>query len=330
MIDIKDVPGLEEELRQVNRSIERLCYTENPTMKKLMDWVLISRGKQIRPILTLLCARLKGKQADAVETAAVIEICHTASLIHDDIIDDADMRRGVESLQKKFGKEMAVYAGDFMIFSAIARTKLVNKPWYRKMFSKLEIMCDGEVGQYDNQYNTYITEERYLNNIIGKTSSMFGIACESGAYEGKCNEEEREAVEKFAEYFGLLFQLRDDLMDFVASVNESKKTVHNDFWCGYYTLPAIHTFEDSDCGERLKAIARDLKNKPRNDSDDREIAQLIAKAHGYSYTVEKIKEYAQLAKDQLSIFKSSIAKDKLIEMIELLLDSVLNLNIVED
>ena len=107
----------------------------------MLDWVLNARGKQIRPILTLLCARLKGKAVDATEVAAVIEICHTASLIHDDIIE----------------------------------------------------------------------------NILGKTSAMFSIACGSGAYEGKCKDSEVLAAERFAEKFGLLFQLRDDLLDFVST-----------------------------------------------------------------------------------------------------------------
>ena len=100
-------------------------------MQNMMDCILVARGKQLRPILTVLCSKLKGKRVDATEIAAVIDICHTASLIHDDIIDEADIRRGELSLQKKFGKEMAVYAGDFMIFATIGRTNLMNKPWYK-------------------------------------------------------------------------------------------------------------------------------------------------------------------------------------------------------
>lgn len=196
MINIEDVPGLETELQMVNTHIERLCRSNNKSMQKMLDWVLNARGKQIRPILTLLCARLKGKAVDATEVAAVIEICHTASLIHDDIIDEADTRRGQLSVQKKFGKEMAVYAGDFMIFSTIRRTGLKNKPWYGLMFDKLETMCDGEVSQFDNRYNTEITEEKYIENILGKTSAMFSIACGSGAYEGKCKDSEVLAAER--------------------------------------------------------------------------------------------------------------------------------------
>ena len=327
MIKINDVPGLEYDLAQVNRHIERLCKSESPTMQRLMDWILDARGKQIRPVLTLLCARLKERNVNATETAAVIEICHTSSLIHDDIIDDADMRRGKISVQKQFGKEMAVYTGDFMIFSAIARTRLINKPWYRKMFARLEIMCNGEVGQFDNRYNTDITEDLYINNIIGKTSSMFEIACESGAWEGKCSRSEREAVDRFARYFGLMFQIRDDLMDFVSKSEESKKTVHNDFWCGYYTLPAIHTFQNPVYGEELKEIAKQLKKSPRNSELDERITWLITQADGYHYTSQKIIYYGKSAKQQLNTFRDTAAKRKLIEFVDILLHSVTELEI---
>ena len=327
MINIKDMPGLEQELDQVNKHIERLCTSNSASMQKMIDWVLNARGKQIRPILTLLCSKHKNKKVDATEVAAVIEICHTASLIHDDIIDDADSRRGQLSVQKKFGREMAVYCGDFMIFATLGRTELRLKPWYKDMFAKLEIMCDGEVGQFDNQYNTDINEQKYIDNIIGKTSAMFSIACDAGAYEGKCTKKEREAVDDFATNFGLMFQMRDDLMDFVSTNELSLKTIHNDFWCGYYTLPAIHTFENIKHGEELRSIAQQLKNGCRDIKIDERIAELIKLSDGYHYTLNQIEHYKDKAKVSLSIFEDSIAKRKLLELVDALWESTRSLNI---
>lgn len=318
MINVNDIPEMESDLKKVNQHMERLCHSNHASMQNMMDWILSARGKQLRPILTLLCSKLKGKRIDATEIAAVIEICHTASLIHDDIIDEADIRRGELSLQKKFGKEMAVYAGDFMIFSTIGRTSLMNKPWYKKMFEKLEIMCDGEVGQFDSQFNTSITEHIYLDNIIGKTSSMFEIACGAGAYEGKCSTNERESVQAFARNFGLLFQIRDDLMDFISSQDISKKTIHNDFWCGYYTLPAIHTFENPAYGDPLKEIAKQLQFHNQDSDVDSHITELIENAGGFEYTLEKIHTYANEARLSLKNFPNSNAKQKLLELIDYL------------
>ena len=321
MISVQEVPGLEDELLQVNRHMERLCMSNSPSMQKMVDWVLNARGKQIRPILTLLCSRLKGKKVDATEVAAIIEICHTASLIHDDIIDDADMRRGQLSVQKKFGREMAVYCGDFMIFAALGRTDLRLKPWYRAMFSRLEIMCDGEIGQYDNQYNTDINEEKYMENIVGKTSAMFSIACEAGAYEGKCDPNEIEAIDEFATNLGLLFQIRDDLMDFVSCDGLSLKTIHNDFGSGYYTLPAIHTFMDPVYGKKLALLAGKLKNGTGDETTDTRISELIRAAGGYDYTLKRMEHFRNLAKESLEIFGDSVARRKLTELVDYLWES---------
>ena len=311
-----NVPEIDADLQMVNTHIEHLCQSNNKSMQKMLDWVLRARGKQIRPLLTLLCARLKGKSVDVTEIAAVIEICHTASLIHDDIIDEADTRRGQLSVQKKFGREMAVYAGDFMIFAAISRTGLRKKPYYGSIFEQLERMCDGEVNQFEHRYDISITGEKYIENIIGKTSAMFSIACGTGAYEGKCNDSEILAVERYAEKFGLIFQLRDDLMDFLPTDDLSKKTIHNDFWCGYYTLPAIHSFSDCRNGTELKQIAVDIKNGLYNELTDKRIAELINASDGFGYTLRMIDEYAKEAKQALNVFKDSIARQKLLELVD--------------
>ena len=196
-----------------------------------------------------------------------------------------------------------------MIFSAISRTSLVNKPWYRELFGNLEILCDGEVEQFDNRFNTEISEEQYLQNIVGKTCSVFRIACLAGAYEGKCNKAERQAAEHFAESLGLAFQLRDDLMDFIATDTDAAKTIHQDFSYGYYTLPAIHTFAYPDCGELLRKIVADLQSGMRyREEATAEISKLIEDADGYGYTMRLIREYCEEAIRALNVFRNSEAK----------------------
>ena len=319
MISFADIPELAEELSRVNEHMERLCRSGNASMQKVMDWVLSARGKQLRPILTLLCAKLKDKQTDVTELAAVVEICHTASLIHDDIVDDSDVRRGQPSVAKRFGKEMAVYAGDFMIFVTLGRTDLRLKPWYRDMFQNLEVMCDGELAQFDTRYHTDLTEEQYIDHIIGKTASMFCIACESGAYEGGCNDAEREAIHRFAVNLGLLFQMRDDLRDFLSSGEAALKTVQNDFRNGYYTLPAIHTFTHPVYGAPLMELAQKTKSGRFESGDTERVVELIRSSDGFHYTYNRVCEYAGQAKDALSPFKANKATRKLLELIDDLL-----------
>ena len=260
IMDLEGLSLLEPELTRVNQHLERLCQSQNPSMQKILQWVLQARGKQLRPILTLLFAKLAGKQVDATEIAAVIEICHTASLLHDDVIDEAELRRGQLSVQKKFGREMAIYAGDFMIFSAISRTSLVNQPWYRELFGNLEILCDGEVEQFDNRFNTEISEEQYT---------------------------------------------------------DAAKTVHQDFSCGYYTLPAIHTFTYPGCGDLLRKIAADLQSGMCcREEVTAEISKLIEDADGYGYTMRLICGYCEEAICALNVFRNSEAKHCLKQIVE--------------
>lgn len=321
MVNFEDMSELTKDLVKVNEHIERLCKSNNASMQKVIDWVLSARGKQIRPVLTLLCSKLKGKRKDASEMAAVVEIAHTASLVHDDVIDNADERRGILSVHKKFNREMAVYAGDFMIFVTLGRTNLRLKPWYRDMFQNLEVMCDGELTQFDNQWNCDITEEQYISNIIGKTSSMFRIACVSGAYIGGCDETERYAVGEYAANFGLLFQMRDDLMDFVSTKKVSLKTVHNDFKFGYYTLPAIHAFANPGCGKALRDYAESAKRGDYEHVNDEKINELIAEAGGFRYTYDKICSYAASAIDSLACLPDTKYRRKLEELVRYLLET---------
>lgn len=320
---------LAKNLAILNNRIRALCRANSPSLQKVVDWIFSAPGKQIRPILTFLCYGLDGRTrgGDPVEAAAITEICHTASLVHDDVIDGADMRRGVLSVQKKFGKEMAVYTGDFMIFSVMRHTRLANRLWYRDMLDYLQVMCDGEVSQYDHQYDLEITEEQNLVNIVGKTSSMFQLACTSGAYEGGIRGRRLEAVDSFARHLGILFQFRDDYMDFVATSEASRKSAHEDFRSGYYTLPAIHAFRDPVAGPQLREIALGLKESGGVATPEQtaRINELVAAAGGFDYTIGRIREEADAALAALDVFDESPSKERLRSFVRRLCTSVLEM-----
>ena len=141
-------------------------------------------------------------------------------------------------------------------------------------------------------------------------------ACEAGAYEGKCSDNEISAIKRYAENFGLIFQLRDDLMDFLPTGDLPGKIVHNDFWNGYYTLPAIHTFSDCRYGAELRQIAMDIKNGLYSELADDRIAELISASNGFQYTLRMMDEYAKEAKEGRDVFKDSTARQKLLELVE--------------
>lgn len=317
VISYDSVPGLQADMERVNLYLRKFCSSSNPSMQKVLDWIIAGNSKQIRPLFTILCSRLGGNRPDVAEHAALVETCHTASLIHDDIVDDSDHRRGRLSVQKMFGKEMAVYSGDYLIFSAIRNTKLSTKPWYRDMFDRLEVMCDGEICQYDHRYDTSLTEQDYIEIVLGKTSAMFEIACGVGIYESNGNSELKKNILSFAKNFGLFFQLRDDYMDFF--VADSKGLMCSDFCSGYYTLPVLHCFPNNPL---LKEYAVSAKEKWLNTDDRESIKELITKNGGFTYARDKIIKYASRTKDALSSVADSPEKRKLIEIVDVLEEDI--------
>jgi heptaprenyl diphosphate synthase len=226
----------------------------------------------------LLSARFGDAAIDVTEYAAIIEIIHMASLVHDDIIDDASYRRGRESVQKKYGKKIAVYAGDFMLFSAISTTNIAFDEKYRKMNKVLQNLCYGELGQNAWLYNMDITVEQYLKNITGKTASMFELACSIGGMAANAAEKIIQELTDYGKNLGVLFQIRDDLFDFQPAGKVFSKPTHQDFSNGIYTLPVIYAMEDEKCKKRLTAIK---KNCAFNKKDCQEITQIIVSANGF-------------------------------------------------
>lgn len=303
---------LVQKLDETDNHIKRICRSETPQMQQMLDYVLSVKGKQIRPMMTFLCSRLTGKKPNVAELAAVVEICHIASLVHDDIIDDGVLRRGHESLQKKFGKEMAVYCGDYMIFAAISRTKLVNKLWYRKVFNKLEFMCNCEIEQYHCRYDLNVSEQEYIEYMQNKTSALFEIACLTGAREARMNRHQLHLVESFATNFGIMFQLVDDLSDWLSSENVVKKKTQADFSEGYYTLPVIFTMRNNEYSGIISKLAEKCRyDKALNETDRNELTSCISQAGGFEYTYKMIDYYKYRSYESLSEFMNSPYKDLL-------------------
>ena len=295
-----------QKLAETDIEIRRICKSDVPQMQDMLDYVLSEKGKQIRPMMTFLCSKLTGKSPKVAELAAVVEICHVASLIHDDVIDDGEIRRGHDALQKKYGKEMAVYCGDYMIFAAISRTKLVNKLWYKSVFKKLEFMCNGEINQYYNQYNLKVNENDYIDYLKDKTAALFEIACLSGAREAKMNRSQLRAVENFANCFGIMFQLVDDMSDWISSQEAMKKKTQTDFINGYYTMPVIYALQNEHCYQVIEEIAKQSMNeKDLSEQNWERLYKTISQSGGFEYTYNKIKEYQRKAEQALSVFKTT-------------------------
>ena len=182
-----------------------------------------------------------------------------------------------------------------MIFSTIGRTQLTNKPWYKKMFQYLEVMCNGEVSQYAHQFDMDITEEQYISNIIGKTSAMFIIACESEHMKGSAVISNGRQLNVLLNT--LVWSSRSEMISLIllSTKKSERKTIHSDLKNGYYTLPVIHTFSHPIYGEQLREIAKKVRREVDNTQYDETINKIIRSAGGYAYAVKQIKKYYEAA-----------------------------------
>ncbi|MBQ9438428.1 MAG: polyprenyl synthetase family protein [Lachnospiraceae bacterium] len=267
---------LNQEMKKVNKEIKRLLVSDNLLMQQVISWILKGKGKQLRPKFTLVSARYGTDCQHAVKLAALIEIIHMASLVHDDIVDNAETRRGSLSVQKKFGKSMAVYAGDYMIFQALGvQDDGFLDQLFPHVYKALRKLINGELSQNANLYNVNITPEQYLENISGKTASLFSLACEVGARSSEVPKEQLDAISRFGLCFGMLFQIKDDLLDYTADDRLIGKPVLQDFENGVFTLPIIYCLQNSELSPKILKLSKTARKRGLKPQEKSELLEYI-------------------------------------------------------
>lgn len=317
------VAGLREELAQVDKYIDVFLETELETgvTADLFDLVRGTRGKMVRPILLLLAGRFGPDYCAArdrlCKLAAVVEVIHMASLIHDDIIDDSPLRRGRHTVQARFGKDMAVYAGDFMLSRVMYTLAKENLPRAGVTMGRaIEEMCRGELGQMACRWDAETTIETYLKNIYGKTAALFVAAAQLGAAESGCTERDIGYLGGMGENFGYIFQMRDDILDFTSEAGREGKPVHQDFADGIYTLPVLYALSHPATGARLREVtARGAAGAPGLTD---EMCALVRAGGGIDLTWAQIENHAVQARRNLSALPrcaATVALEALVALI---------------
>lgn len=266
--------------------------------------VIGSSGKMVRPRLLLLCSAFGPDQDAQYETlcmyAAVIEMTHMASLIHDDIVDEATYRRNELSIQKKYGKDAAVYAGDFLISRVnywLAAERQTDVAAY--LSKTVEEMCMGEIGQAMYRYDAQMTVDQYLDHIKGKTASLFRAACSIGAMGSGCSHETVLKLGKLGEYIGIIFQLRDDLLDFISDRSVMGKETHKDFYDGIYTMPVLLAKETPEAGISLRDLMEKNSDRQFGSEDVILLERAVAQGGGIDGTIARIHDYTSLCRNLL-------------------------------
>lgn len=283
---------------------------------QIASHIVAAGGKRLRPLLTLASARMFGYHGQRhIAMATIIEFIHTATLLHDDVVDASLLRRGQQSANALWGNHAPVLVGDFLFSRAFQMAVADGDLTVLKILSDASaILAEGEVMQLTTSNNLATTESGYLQVIASKTAVLFAAACQLGAVVAKREEEEIMALRDFGHFFGLAYQLVDDYLDYNASQMKLGKEVGNDFREGKVTLPVILTYAHAH-SEKDKVFWRRVIEKQSQQSDDfNEAHRQMLVTGALDQTFDRAKDYAFKAKKSLGIFPDSAEKSALLSL----------------
>lgn len=306
-----------DDLKRVEEQFRHDLASDVPLIRKVGEYVLSSGGKRIRPALLLLAARLCGYTGDRqIPLASVIEFIHTATLLHDDVVDEATLRRGIPSANTLWGNSASVLVGDFLFSKSFSLMVDHGDLKVLKVLSDATtVIAEGEVLQLLCTSDMTMTEERYLNVVKCKTAVLLSAACQVGGILGKASPEEEKALATFGMDLGIAFQIMDDTLDYAANEEEFGKSIGHDLEEGKLTLPLIQTLRL--CTNAERELIGDVITKDELTTDDfTAVFDLVKHYDGLGYAVESAKQAVSSAQAALSVFTPSPIKQAIMELAE--------------
>ncbi len=310
-----------EDMAGVNRIIMDKARSDVDLIPELARHLIDSGGKRLRPMLTLASARMCGYEGgDHVQLAASVEFMHTATLLHDDVVDESDLRRGKKSARVLWGNEASVLVGDFLLGQAFKMMVDVGSLEALRILSNAAaVIAEGEVMQLIASKNTETNEDEYLAIIIAKTAALFSAAGEVGAVLAERPKTEQAALRSYGKNLGIAFQLLDDVLDYSGDQEQLGKSVGDDFREGKITLPVVLSFRRGN-DENRKFWRRVLQDGDTRDGDLEEAISLIRKSGAIEDTVERARHYGSIAHDALAIFPDTNYKAALLDTVAFCID----------
>lgn len=279
----------------------------------ILKYITRKKGKQMRPMLVFLTADLCGEINErAYIGASMIELLHTATLIHDDVVDEASERRGLATINASWNNKIAVLIGDFLLAKGLL-TSIDNHEFafLRATSSAIKKMSEGELLQIQKSRETDLSEDTYYQIITYKTASLLASCCEIGAVAGGADRETAEKLKHFGELIGTAFQIRDDIFDFIGTSAILGKPVGNDLQEKKITLPLIYALSQTD-EKKAKAIVKSIKKGKLSKANITEIIEFTIEKGGIDYAQARSEEFISKAIDTLDVFEESEAKISLI------------------
>ena len=314
---------IKDDLAAVNEEIVTRMHSPVAMIPQLASHIVAAGGKRLRPMLTLASAQLCGYQGSRhVTLAACVEFIHTATLLHDDVVDESALRRGMESANALFGNSASVLVGDFLFsrsFELMVEDGSLDV--LRILSHASSVIAEGEVLQLMTTNDTETGETQYLEVIKSKTAQLFAAACRIGAMVAERPRVEEEALETFGMNLGIVFQLIDDVLDYRAEQATLGKTVGDDFHEGKITLPVILAFRRGNEEERT-FWRRTLEDLEQQDDDLDKAIKLMDKHGALNDSIERAKHYGAMSRDALGIFRDCPEKRALIALIDFCIQRV--------
>lgn len=321
MSDLKKIiVPIKNEMDSFEKKFRESVSSDVAVVDKIMHYIIKRKGKQIRPIFVFLSAKLFGKISKSSYTAAsLIELLHTATLIHDDVVDESNLRRGVFSINAVWKNKIAVLVGDFLLSKGLLLS-VKNKEYkmLEIMSSAVEQMSEGELLQMEKSRKLNISEDDYYKIIRKKTATLISACCESGAVASKQGDTVCEKMRLFGEYAGMAFQIKDDLFDYESNINIGKpKGI--DIKDKKLTLPIIYSLNNVSYNQK-RSIINTIKRDYDNEEKIIELYNIVKSCGGIDYSKKIMKKYHDKAIGILNEFEDNEAKKSLVLLLKFIIN----------
>ncbi|HMD45516.1 MAG TPA: polyprenyl synthetase family protein [Acidimicrobiales bacterium] len=314
------LPSLEEELGRLEPLLSASVTTGDGFLDDVTTHLVNAGGKRLRPLLALAAATGGARPATQEDLlgGVSVELVHLASLYHDDVIDEATVRRNVESVNSRFGNLVAIVAGDYLLARSAAIAAGLGTEIASLLAVTLGRLCQGQVAEVRSSFQITRSREDYFSAIAGKTAALMATSCRIGALTGGLPAGEVEALTDYGRCFGMMFQLRDDVLDVIASNGELGKPAGQDLAEGIYTLPVLLALEDPEVGNELRPLLGHPLGQPERDK----AKAIVASSPGVAATVAEGRRYSAEAAAAARGLSSPALAEGLVRLADSLLDGL--------
>ena len=314
------LPAMDVDRKRIEKAMHESVQTPDSYLNEIASHLIVAGGKRLRPVLAVAAAQINGGIAsdDAVRGGVSCELVHLGSLYHDDVMDEADTRRGVETVNAKWGNLQAILAGDFLLSRASEIAASLGTEVAGLLARTIGWLCEGQIAELRHTYDVSRPEPSYFTSIHGKTASLYGTAARIGGIVAGHDRATIDALTDFGNAYGMVFQIVDDILDVTATDEQLGKPAGHDMVEGVYTLPVLRTLAtNSTAADELAA----LLGSPLDDAQQQRALTIVRSNEGVASAMATAREYAQRAEDAVAGFADTPATEALRTASRVLLDS---------